>query len=100
VPAPAGAITIHIKDWEGKPSFGRTEMRYNGEWVPYSAIGRMQAARLGTGSTRLTSLPAGVYELWAAPVRSMEDSAPPRPPVRVGLSAGEQSVDITVGTTP
>jgi hypothetical protein len=77
-------------------------MRFNGEWVPYSVVARLRATRSGPGQTRIDLLPAGAYELWgvrksgSAFTPSPTFAPPAREPVRVGLSGGEQSVEIVV----
>jgi len=86
VPQPVGALTIHFVDRDGNKMQVRPAIRFNGEWLPYSLIGRL----------RFALLPAGVYEIWG--VRRDESGLvpPPREPVRVGLSGGEQTVDVVV----
>ena len=71
-------------------------MRFNGEWIPYSALQRLHLSRAGDHSLRFALLPAGAYEIWGVCGPESTFTPPPREPVRVGLSAGEQTADIIV----
>jgi hypothetical protein len=102
VPPPVGSLAVSIVDGEKKPLLGPMLMRFNGEWVPYSVVARLRATRSGPGLTRIDLLPAGAYELWgvrksgSALIPAPTFAPPAREPVRVGLSGGEQSVEIVV----
>ena len=52
--------------------------------------------RAGAGSLRFALLPAGSYEIWGVPGDQPPFAPPPSEPVRVGLSAGEQTIEITM----
>lgn len=100
VPAPVGSLAVSMVDEAGNPGSGRLMMRFNGEWIPYSVIGRLATERLGSGGVRLLKLPAGAYELWAVDAqrafREPATTPPPTEPVRVGLSGGDEAVRLVV----
>jgi hypothetical protein len=97
VPQPTASLLYTFKDAAQKPVMAALAMRWNGEWVPGSVVGRLKMARTDTGALRVALLPAGSYELWG--IRSQMQptvAPPPREPVHVGLSSGEQAVEIIV----
>jgi hypothetical protein len=84
VPPPAGSLRVKI-DWKGKPAtFGAMAMRYNGRDLPASAILRLPVEPVEGGGSRYRNLPAGAYEIWI----------PGGTAARVGLTAGEESVEL------
>lgn len=99
VPQPAGTIQVTSQNRAGKPQPSVVLLRFNGEWIPQSVAGRLPADRSAPGIIRFTQLPAGTYELWAVkPSRDYAGTfAPPtKAPVRVGLSGGEQHVELPI----
>jgi hypothetical protein len=75
-------------------------MRYNGEFMPNAIARFITGQMIGTpasGEAVIPRLPAGTYELWALSSREDEErliasGGSLRPPARVGLSGGEQTV--------
>lgn len=97
VPQPAASLLYTFKDAQQKQVMAMVAMRWNGEWVPGSVVSRLKISRTDTGALRMALLPAGSYELWGIrPGLQPVLAPPPREPVRVGLSSGEQSVEIAV----
>jgi hypothetical protein len=97
VPQPAASLLFTFKDAEQKPVTAILAMRWNGEWVPGSVVGRLRISRTDVGALRMALLPAGSYELWGIrPGPQPVLVPPPREPVHVGLSSGEQTVEIVV----
>jgi hypothetical protein len=96
VPQPAASLVVTFKDAEQKRVGAGMAMRWNGEWVPGSVVGRLKLSRADAGGLRMSLLPAGSYELWGFRGPQPLFGPPPREPVHVGLSSGEQTVDITV----
>ncbi len=99
VPAATGSIGVTIRNAKDEPLNAIVLMRYNGEWIPYPAVGRLRFERRGVGSIRFQNMPPGAYELWA--VKPPGDHAPhvtappPLAPVLVGLAGGEESAVLT-----
>src|SRR3954454_621520 len=97
VPQPVASLLFTFKDAQQKVVPAEVAMRWNGEWVPGSVMGRLKFARADAGALRLALLPAGSYELWGVRPGLQPTFVPPaREPVHVGLSSGEQSVEIAV----
>ncbi|HEV7487149.1 MAG TPA: hypothetical protein VGQ65_15835 [Thermoanaerobaculia bacterium] len=96
VPQPVGSLVVTYKDPEQKTAGAALAMRWNGEWVPGSVVGRLRMSRVDGGALRVALLPAGSYELWGFRGPQPLLAPPPREPVHVGLSSGEQSVEIIV----
>lgn len=97
-----GSLRVRSVDADEKLAPRGLLFRYNGEFVP-GAIARFALGEMpGTGPTGeavLSRLPAGAYELWALGGPADEEAiiasgGTLRTPVRVGLSAGEQSVTL------
>lgn len=100
VPPGTSALRVRAVDSDKKPVPAGILVRYNGEFLP-GAIGRfVNNVWFGTpasGEVLISKLPAGVYELWALASASDEEQmiasgGTLRPPARVGLSNGEQTV--------
>ena len=96
VPQPAASLVVTFKDAEQKPVGAGVAMRWNGEWVPGSVIGRLKLSRADAGGLRASLLPAGSYELWGFRGPQPLFAPPPREPVHLSLSSGEQTVEIIV----
>jgi hypothetical protein len=96
VPQPAASLVLTFKDAQQKTAGAFVAMRWNGEWVPGSVVGRLKFSRADAGGLRVALLPAGSYELWGFRGSQPPFAPPPREPVHVGLSSGEQSVEIIV----
>lgn len=96
VPQPAASLVMKFQDAEKKPVMAGAAMRWNGEWLPGSVVSRLHIARIDAGSLRFALLPAGSYEVWGVRGGQPAFTPPPREPVRVGLSSGEQTVEITL----
>ena len=100
VPEPSCALRVRTVTDDGKPMSVGLLVRYNGEFLP-TAISRFIGVR-GTGPTGevlLKRLPAGSYDVWALMGEEDEQQliasgGSLRPPVRVGLSGGEQAVTV------
>jgi len=104
VPPPVGSLNVTVRDANGELAFGAVVMRYNGEWIPFPASGRLRTERAGKGQMRIQQLPAGVYELWAVnagqgPGQAARATAGPplRSPLTVSLTAGEKDAELTAG---
>jgi hypothetical protein len=96
VSQPAASLVVNMHDADSKPVAAGTAIRWNGEWLPAPVVMRLSLSRLGPGSVRFSLMPAGSYELWAVRGGALTLGPPPVEPVRAGLSAGEQVVDILV----
>ena len=96
VPQPAASLLLTFKDALQKTVGAGVAMRWNGEWVPGSVVGRLKFSRADAGGLRVALLPTGSYELWGFRGPQPPFVPPPREPVHVGLSSGEQAVEITV----
>jgi ABC-type amino acid transport substrate-binding protein len=96
VPQPAASLVLTFKDAQQKTAGAFVAMRWNGEWVPGSVVGRLKFSRADGGGLRVSLLPAGSYELWGFRGAEPLFGPPPREPVHVGLSSGEQAVEIAV----
>jgi hypothetical protein len=96
VPQPAASLVLTFKDAEQKTVGAFVAMRWNGEWVPGSVVGRLKLSRADGGGLRVALLPAGSYELWGFRGPQPPFAPPPREPLHVGLSSAEQTVEITV----
>ncbi len=96
VPQPVGSLVMNFQDSDRKPVLAGAAIRWNGEWLPASVVGRLNITRLDPGSLRFALLPSGSYELWGMHAGRPALAPPPREPVHVGLSGGEQTVEITV----
>jgi len=97
VPPPSGSLVAHVVDAEGKPARGGIVMTYNGEPLPASVVMRLRTVPMSDGFRRIDALPAGAYELWGVRVMPGGVLAPPASaPVRVGITTGEQPVEIVV----
>jgi hypothetical protein len=96
VPQPAASLVINFVDGEKKPVTAAAAMRWNGEWLPGSVVSTLNRQRIGNGSLRYPLLPAGSYEVWGFRGTRRPLNPPTRDPVRIGLSTGEQTVEITV----
>lgn len=108
VPPAAGALRVRTVNDNKEPAPAGLLLRYNGEFVPNAIL------RFVTGETAHTypggegvvpRLPAGTYEVWAVTARDGEarmiaSGGTLKPPVRVGLSAGEQSVTVIAPPRP
>jgi hypothetical protein len=90
---PAGALRVVMVGSDGKPSVGAVVLRYNGEIIPASMIGRRYGPYTTVGERLLDRLPAGSYDVWVLTQRGL---LPPQPNARVGISSGEERVQITV----
>jgi hypothetical protein len=96
VPQPAASLVINFVDGEKKPVMASAAMRWNGEWLPGSVVLTLNNQRIGDGSFRYPLLPAGSYEVWGFRGSRRPLNPPARDPVRIGLSSGEQTVEITL----
>lgn len=96
VPFPTASLTVNMVGPDQKPVPAKLLMRFNGEWVPYSVVTRLQTTFMAGPKLVLPHLPAGAYELWGVGGRQPTFSPPPAEPVRAGLSTGEQAVEIAV----
>src|ERR1043165_1217950 len=93
---PTGALRIVARDDEGKPSQGAVILRLNGDLIPLDIVGRRYEMAPGfdaAGERVLERLPPGAYEVWV--VRGY-GPLPAQPGARVGISAGEERVQVTV----
>ncbi|HEV7426751.1 MAG TPA: hypothetical protein VGQ46_10315 [Thermoanaerobaculia bacterium] len=96
VPQPAASLLLTFKDAEQKTVGAGVAMRWNSEWLPGFVVGRLKMARADAGALRIALLPAGSYELWGFRGPQTLVAPPPREAVHVGLSSGEQAVEVTV----
>lgn len=99
VPHPVGTIQVTLRNREGNPQPSVVLLRFNGEWVPQSVVGRLPSDRSAPGVVRFTQLPAGTYELWGVkPSRDYEGTfAPPaKAPVRIGFAGGHQQIELPI----
>lgn len=96
VPEPVASLVINYHDTEKKPRPTATAIRWNGEWLPQSVVSQLNISRAGAGSIRFALLPAGSYEVWAVPGIEPPFGPPQSEPVRVGLTSGEQTIEVTV----
>lgn len=99
MPPAEGSLVVETVDANEQPVPAATLMRFNGEWLPFPVVARIGARFVTNGVVRFPKLPAGSYELWA--VRATRDytgplNQPSVPPVRIGVTAGEQKVRLTV----
>jgi len=90
---PAGALRVVMVDADGKPATGGIVLRYNGEIIPASMIGRRYGPYTTVGERLLDRLPAGSYDVWVVTQRG---ALPPQPGARVGISTGEERVQVVV----
>jgi hypothetical protein len=102
VPSVVGSIRVRTVDQAEKPVPAGVLLRFNGEFIPFAVRRFATTNSPGTlGEQLLDRLPAGTYELWGTASREDESAiiasnGTLRPPVRVGLSAGEQVVTVRV----
>lgn len=91
---PAGALRVVGVDPDGKPALGAVVLRYNGDFIPPDIVMRRYGGPGGAlGERLLDRLPAGMYEVWL----SRQWTLPTQPAMaRVGISTGEERVQITV----
>lgn len=102
VPAPAAVLRAEIRDTNDNPLPAMLLFRFNGELVPQPVILRLTGQTENASTLAVTNLPAGAYEIWAVPVVNyafgpLAGRVPSRAPLRVGLTAGEQSVKLVGG---
>ena len=93
---PSGAIRIAAVDPERKPSGGAVVLRVNGDLIPAEIVMRRYGPSVGFdagGERVLDRLAPGLYEVWV--VRS-RGPLPAQPAARVGISTGEERVQVTV----
>lgn len=103
VPPPTSSLRVRTVDASGTPVSAPLLMRYEGEFVPGAMLRFVTKSFFGTspaGEVIVPRLPAGAYEIWAtAGPRDEEQliatNAAGRAPVRVGLSGGDESVQVT-----
>jgi hypothetical protein len=100
IPQPVASLVMKFQDTDKKPVPAGAAIRWNGEWLLPSVFPLLHTSRIDSGSLLFALLPAGSYEVWG--VREPQEAvAPPaREPVRVGLSAGEQTIEITLPKKP
>jgi hypothetical protein len=96
VPQPAASLVMNFVDGEKKSVRAAAAMRWNGEWLPGSVVSTLKSQRIGNGSLRYPLLPAGSYEVWGFRGARRPLNPPARDPVRIGLSSGEQTVEVTL----
>lgn len=92
---PTAALRVVARDPDGNPSSGGVVFRFNGDYIPPDMVSRRYGPTSGfdaAGERVLDRLPAGMYEVWV--VRSY--AQPTQPGARVGISTGEERVQITV----
>jgi hypothetical protein len=90
---PAGALRIIAVDSEGKPARGAVVLRYNGDVIPLEMVMRRYGPYAPAGERVLDRLPAGSYDVWLLAQRG---ALPLQPNARVGISSGEERVQIVV----
>lgn len=93
---PTGALRIIAVDPEGKPSSGGVILRLNGDLIPPEILGRRYGPGSGfdaAGERVLDRLPPGTYEVWLVHTRG---PLPAQPGARVGISSGEERVQIAI----
>ena len=88
-----------MRDAGGNPLSAMLLLRFNGEVIPQPVVLRLTGQYENAPSVRVPNLPAGAYELWAVPVvnyafAALIGTVPSRPPLRIGLTAGEQVVKL------
>lgn len=102
VPPVAGSLRVRTVDARNELVGAGLLLRWNGEFLP-NAILRFATHNPPTthpdGEGVVARLPAGMYEVWALSAHDAEaqliaSGGTLRPPVRVGLAAGEQSVTV------
>lgn len=100
IPHGTSALRVRVVDPDKKPVIAGVLVRYNGEFLPGAIARFVDNVWFGTpasGEVLISKLPAGVYELWALWSEADEEQmiasgGTLRPPARVGLSGGEQTV--------
>ncbi|MCU1350661.1 MAG: hypothetical protein JWO56_3691 [Acidobacteria bacterium] len=99
VPPPGGALRAEMRDANDQTVPAMLLFRFNGELIPQPVIMRLTGQYQSAPMLRVPSLPAGAYELWAVTLppyqyATLAGRVPNRPPLRVGLTAGEQVVKL------
>lgn len=99
VPSPGAALRAQMRDARDEAVPAMLLFRFNGELIPPPVIMRLTGQFESAPMLHAASLPAGAYELWGVALPPHAQAAlvgriPRRPPVRIGLTAGEQSVTL------
>lgn len=103
VVVPDGTAALRVRTThDDRPVAAPLLLRYNGEFVPGAILRFATKEFPGTredGQAVLQRLPAGLYEVWALAgqadeVQLIAGNGALRPPARVGVSAGEASVQV------
>ncbi len=99
VPAPGAALRAEMRDANDKVIPAMLLFRFNGELIPPPVIMRLTGQFESTAMLHVGNLPAGAYELWAVTlppyqVAALGGRVPSRPPLRIGLTAGEQLIKL------
>jgi hypothetical protein len=100
IPQGTSSLRVRAVDPDKKPVVAGILVRYNGEFLPGAIARFISNVWFGTpasGEVLIPRLPAGAYELWALSSDAEEEQmiasgGTLRPPTRVGLSGGEQTV--------
>jgi hypothetical protein len=93
---PTGALRIVAADSDGKPGGGGVILRLNGDLIPLEIVTRRYGPYNGfdaAGERVLDRLPPGLYEVWVVRTRG---PLPAQPNARVGISNGEERVQIVL----
>ena len=101
VPDPTSSLRVRATR-DDQPVAAPLLIRFNGEFVPGAILRFVTHEFIGTratGEVVLAKLPAGAYEVWGLAGEQDEEqmiasNGALRPPVRVGVSGGEQSVSV------
>jgi hypothetical protein len=103
VPRPAGAIHVLTRRQTGAPLPGASVVvRFNGYMIPLAPFrAAFGGITDGAGSLILDRVPAGNYELWAAPsthdaISISENAGRSRPYAAISFSGGAMTVEVPV----